>query len=103
MLLLTGLHDLEYQNTSDVVSARWHGFSDTGSGITQYYWCVGLTPDGSNGPSNTECSVRHWENVGMHTTVSRKVFVNVSNGKGFFLFVNHVIYVDDICDNRNSS
>ncbi|XP_078322971.1 uncharacterized protein LOC111122905 [Crassostrea virginica] len=75
-----GLHDLEYQNTSDVVSARWHGFSDTGSGIVQYYWCVGLTPESSNEPSNTECSIRHWENVGMHTTVSRKVFVNISNG-----------------------
>lgn len=82
-LLLTGLHDLEYQNTSDVVSARWHGFSDTGSGIVQYYWCVGLTPESSNEPSNTECSIRHWENVGMHTTVSRKVFVNISNGKSF--------------------
>lgn len=74
------MHDLEYQNTSEILSARWHGFSDTGSGIVQYYWCIGKSPVVNEEHSKTECSVREWQNVGMHTTVSKKNSINVTDG-----------------------
>ncbi|KAK3101903.1 hypothetical protein FSP39_007221, partial [Pinctada imbricata] len=60
-----GLHDFEYQNSSTVVGARWHGFTDTGSGIVSYEWCVGFTD------AVSECGVRDWENVGVHVSASR--------------------------------
>lgn len=71
---------MEYQNTSKVVAAKWHGFSDTGSGVVEYNWCVGKSPEVSEEYSNTECSVQGWINVGMHTMVSRKTFANISIG-----------------------
>lgn len=80
-----GLHDLEYQNTSKVVAAKWHGFTDTGSGIVKYYWCVGKSPVVSEEYSNTECSIHDWMNVGMHTTISRKTFANISLGMDLYI------------------
>ncbi|XP_061193435.1 uncharacterized protein LOC133201664 [Saccostrea echinata] len=79
-----GLHDLEYQNTSNVIGARWHGFSDTGSGILLYYWCVGNTSSFHTSSANTECNVRQWENVGIHTSVSRKLKNELLQGATYY-------------------
>ncbi|XP_072048762.1 uncharacterized protein [Amphiura filiformis] len=40
-----GLHDLEFQNSTTVVSASWHGFVDFQSYVHHYEWCVGTTAD----------------------------------------------------------
>ncbi|XP_072048763.1 uncharacterized protein [Amphiura filiformis] len=40
-----GIHDLEFQNSTTVVSASWHGFVDFQSYIHHYEWCVGTTAD----------------------------------------------------------
>jgi hypothetical protein len=76
------MHDLEYQNASDIVGARWHGFMDTGSGIKNYYWCVGNTSTTSLIHSSTECSIKKWENVGIHTSVSRSLGKELVFGNG---------------------
>ncbi|XP_076113983.1 uncharacterized protein LOC143082268 [Mytilus galloprovincialis] len=60
-----GIHDIDYQNNSDVTGASWHGFSDRDSGITHYMWCV------QTKSKTTTCDVRDWENVGVHHSVSR--------------------------------
>lgn len=75
---IAGLHDLEFQNSSDSVGANWHGFLDTESGVNSYFWCVGNTS------SNTECSIRNWENVNIHTSVSRTLSKELPNGKIMF-------------------
>ncbi|XP_065943774.1 uncharacterized protein [Magallana gigas] len=92
-----GLHDLEYQNSSKRVAAKWHGFTDTGSGIVKYYWCVGKSPVVSEEYSNTECSIHDWMNVGMHTTISRKTFANISLGDVLY---SKVYAIDNV--NRKS-
>ncbi|KAK3103765.1 hypothetical protein FSP39_021725 [Pinctada imbricata] len=79
------LHDLEYQNASNVVEAQWHGFTDTESGIVSYYWCVGLTIQ------LTECGVRSWEKVGLHTFVSR----NLSSPLEQATMLYHKVYAED--------
>ncbi|KAK3101031.1 hypothetical protein FSP39_000383, partial [Pinctada imbricata] len=79
------LHDLEYQNASDVVEAQWHGFTDTESGIVSYYWCVGLTTQ------LTECGVRSWEKVGLHTFVSR----NLSSPLDQATMLYNKVYAED--------
>jgi hypothetical protein len=66
-----GLHDLEFQNKSDVVAAHWRGFSDIGSGVKLYKWCVGSTRDIATQYDDVECGYRGWEAVGLHTSVSR--------------------------------
>ncbi|XP_061176006.1 uncharacterized protein LOC133184957 [Saccostrea echinata] len=76
-----GLHDLEYQNSSTSLQARWQGFLDTVSGIRHYFWCVGNTTTISPIHSNTECNVWDWENVGIETSVSRKLAEGLANGK----------------------
>ncbi|XP_078321865.1 uncharacterized protein LOC111103999 isoform X3 [Crassostrea virginica] len=81
----TGLHDLEYQNKSNIIGATWHGFSDSGSGVKKYFWCVGNTS------SESECNVRSWEDVGIHTSVSRMLSNNLLLGKVYY---NKVYAID---------
>ncbi|CAC5401969.1 unnamed protein product [Mytilus coruscus] len=69
-----GLHDNAYQNKSDIVSANWHGFLDTESGLSRYHWCVGTKS------SDDFCNVLSWKNVGMHTYVSKKLTTEIDNG-----------------------
>ncbi|XP_062616047.1 uncharacterized protein LOC134277752 [Saccostrea cucullata] len=88
-----GLHDLQYQNMSNIVGARWHGFGDTGSGIVQYYWCVGISPAISNELSETECNVLEWNRVGMHTYISRTLSQNFTNGQTLY---NKVYAIDNV-------
>ncbi|XP_061176007.1 uncharacterized protein LOC133184958 [Saccostrea echinata] len=94
-----GLHDLEFQNASNLVQARWHGFLDTGSGIRNYFWCVGNTTTVSTVHSTTECSIWGWESVGIHISVSRKLAVELPNGKIYYskvYAVDNVGYKSDI-------
>ena len=74
-VFFSGLHDLEYQNKSDTIGATWHGFSDSGSGVKKYFWCVGNTS------SKSECNVKGWDDVGIHTSVSRMLSNNLTLGK----------------------
>ncbi|XP_052095905.1 uncharacterized protein LOC127731087 [Mytilus californianus] len=69
-----GLHNNAYQNKSDIVSANWHGFLDTESGLSRYHWCVGTKS------SDDFCNVLSWKNVGMHTYVSKKLTTEIDNG-----------------------
>jgi hypothetical protein len=62
---ILGIHDIDYQNSSDTVGSSWHGFSDRDAGITHYMWCV------QTQSSNQPCDVRDWENIGIHRSVSR--------------------------------
>jgi hypothetical protein len=62
---ILGIHDIDYQNSSDTVGSSWHGFSDRDAGITHYVWCV------QTQSSNQPCDVRDWENIGIHRSVSR--------------------------------
>ncbi|CAG2198380.1 unnamed protein product [Mytilus edulis] len=70
-----GLHNINYQNKSDIVSATWHGFTDTGSGIVRYSWCVGATQN------DHDCDILPIKNVGMHTSVSTRIQNPTHNGK----------------------
>ncbi|XP_056015772.1 uncharacterized protein LOC125675332 [Ostrea edulis] len=88
-----GVHDLEYQNASDIIGARWHAFLDTGSGIKNYFWCVGNTSTISSIYSNTECSVRNWENVGIHISVSRRLEKDFVVGS---IYYSKVYAVDNV-------
>ena len=65
---------MEYQNSSLFVGAHWHGFSDTESGVKEYYWCVGTST------STSECNLRSWENVGLHVSVSRYLTTDAEQG-----------------------
>ena len=67
------MHDLEFQNKSDIVMAHWHGFSDVGSGVKMYYWCVGSTNGIVTNHAEVECGIHSWEAVGLHTSVSRNL------------------------------
>ncbi|KAK3101347.1 hypothetical protein FSP39_002877 [Pinctada imbricata] len=87
-----GLHDLEYQNSSTILEANWHGFTDTGSGVTSYNWCVGLTT------ATDECNVRDWEKVGLHTFVSRKLNTNIAQGVKIY----NKVYAEDSVGYKSS-
>ncbi|KAL3841826.1 hypothetical protein ACJMK2_019925 [Sinanodonta woodiana] len=63
-----GLHDLEHQNNSQIISATWHGFTDKGSGIARYYVCA--TDIDSNPDSGANCTVTPWKNNGIKTHVT---------------------------------
>ncbi|XP_070562336.1 uncharacterized protein [Ptychodera flava] len=39
-----GLTDVDYQNSSFLLTASWYGFSDLQSYMDHYIWCVGSTP-----------------------------------------------------------
>ncbi|XP_061181031.1 uncharacterized protein LOC133189645 [Saccostrea echinata] len=88
-----GLHDLEFQNKSDLVAAHWHGFSDIGSGVQLYYWCVGSTPDVVNKHKDVECGYQSWEAVGLHTSVSRTLGIPLNHSKTYY---NKVYAVDNV-------
>lgn len=76
-----GLHDLEFQNKSDIVAAHWHGFSDIGSGVRVYYWCVGSTPRVTIKHADVECGHVGWEAVGLHTSVSRTLSTPINQSE----------------------
>ena len=75
------MHDLEFQNKSDIVMAHWHGFSDVGSGVKMYYWCVGSTNGVVTKHADVECGIHSWEAVGLHTSVSRNLTTPLNQSK----------------------
>lgn len=86
-IVFIGHRDLEYQNTSTVVSASWHGFTDVTSGVAYYTWCVGYTDD------IEECGVLPWRQVGLHTDSSIVLDAPLSSGytflKSYSIMMSH--------------
>ncbi|CAC5386466.1 unnamed protein product [Mytilus coruscus] len=93
-----GILDLEYQNSTDIVAAHWHGFVDTELGILSYYWCVGETTHVHRIYTNTECSVLQWTNVGLHTSTSKNLSIEISQG----LKIYSKVYAIDSVGRRSS-
>ncbi|XP_060084880.1 uncharacterized protein LOC132564227 [Ylistrum balloti] len=83
----TGIHDLEYQSSTTLLGATWHGFVDLDAGVKTYYWCVGSTQ------SKTECSVKRWEAVGLRTAVRANLTTSLSHGMRVY---NKVYAVDGL-------
>ncbi|XP_078334035.1 uncharacterized protein LOC111124258 [Crassostrea virginica] len=88
-----GLHDLEFQNKSDIVMAHWHGFSDVGSGVKMYYWCVGSTNGVVTKHADVECGIHSWEAVGLHNSVSRNLTTPLHQSDTYY---NKVYAVDNV-------
>ena len=77
MSSLVGLQDRRYQNSSNIVSASWHGFADLGSSLQSYHWCV--SPMSAIG----SCSVLPVQNVGLATKKEIQLSLHVPNGLYF--------------------
>ncbi|CAC5375361.1 unnamed protein product [Mytilus coruscus] len=82
-----GLHDLVFQNKSDVLAATWHGFTDIGSGIERYAWCVGAKKIDQN------CEVLPLKHVGIQTSVSSMLPSHLHDGQQVF---NKLMAVDGV-------
>ncbi|XP_038050540.1 uncharacterized protein LOC119723761 [Patiria miniata] len=78
------LHDVEYQNSSTVISASWHGFVDLESFIDHYEWCVGQTP------STEDDDVVPSTDVGIHLSASRSLSVPLTDGITYFSKISAV-------------
>ncbi|KAK3581574.1 hypothetical protein CHS0354_031921 [Potamilus streckersoni] len=72
-----GLHDLEYQNNSRIISAHWHGFTDKGSGIACYYVCA--TDIDTNPDNGGNCTLTPWRNNGIKTQVTFDLSESLGN------------------------
>ncbi|XP_071798435.1 uncharacterized protein [Asterias amurensis] len=79
-----GLHDVEYQNSSTLISASWHGFTDLESYIDHYEWCVGRTPD------STDDSVLQCIDVGMQLFASTTLLVPLTGGIRYYSRVSAI-------------
>ncbi|XP_022103295.1 uncharacterized protein LOC110986023 [Acanthaster planci] len=73
-----GLHDVEYQNSSTVISASWHGFVDLESYIDHYEWCVGLTQSPTDG-GTLPCA-----DVGIKLSASQTQAVPLTDGVRYY-------------------
>ncbi len=54
--------DIDQQSSLSQIDANWSGFSDTGSGITQYAWAIGTSPGGTG--------IQNYTSVGTATQAS---------------------------------
>ncbi|KAK3581570.1 hypothetical protein CHS0354_031918 [Potamilus streckersoni] len=81
-----GLHDLEYQNNSRIISAHWHGFTDKGSGIARYYVCV--TDIDTNPYNFGNCTLTDWRNNGIKTQVTFDLKETLENAQLYSLSMN---------------
>ncbi|XP_038050879.1 uncharacterized protein LOC119724031 [Patiria miniata] len=79
-----GLHDVEYQNSSTVISASWHGFVDLESFIDHYEWCVGQTL------SPEDDGILPCTDVGIHLSASKGLSVPLANGIRYFSKISAV-------------
>ncbi|CAG2242538.1 unnamed protein product [Mytilus edulis] len=68
-----GNSDIDFQNNSIIVSASWHGFGDSDSGISKYYWCVQFDK------TDSDCDILPYQNVGIHRSVSRSINSSIIN------------------------
>ncbi|XP_025085445.1 uncharacterized protein LOC112558907 isoform X2 [Pomacea canaliculata] len=87
-----GLHDADYQLYDQLISAKWFGFTDSGSGIRRFYWCVGTTND-----SDT-CNVMQWTDVGLKTKGSFTPSSPLNQGTIFY----SKVYAVDAVGHRSS-
>ncbi|XP_033637440.1 uncharacterized protein LOC117298344 isoform X1 [Asterias rubens] len=78
------LHDVEYQNSSTLISASWHGFTDLESYIDHYEWCVGRTPD------STDDNVLQCTDVGMQLSASTTLEVPLTGGIRYYSIVSAI-------------
>ncbi|XP_076113973.1 uncharacterized protein LOC143082259 [Mytilus galloprovincialis] len=86
-----GSTDLEFTNSSESVSAHWHGFTDTESGIEKYYWCFGTTTFVDNRKRDkTECSVLGWTDAGLHVSASSNISAELPQGTRLYAKVYSV-------------
>ena len=69
----TTIHDLDYQEANDVVSASWRGFSDPQSGVLYYMWGVGSSAGADD--------ILSFTNVGVNLMARRKLANKMSTGK----------------------
>ncbi|XP_070573737.1 uncharacterized protein [Ptychodera flava] len=71
-----GIYDSEYQNSSTIVAASWHGFSDLQSSIHHYIWCVGNTPGADD--------VLPCRDVGLHLSMATTSEYGLISGQSYF-------------------
>ena len=88
MSSLVGLQDRRYQNSSNIVSASWHGFVDLGSSLQSYHWCV------SPMPAIGSCSVLPVQNVGLATKKEIQLSLHVPNGLYFFQSLQQILFLN---------
>ncbi|XP_038057739.1 uncharacterized protein LOC119729229 [Patiria miniata] len=74
----TDLHDVEYQNSSTLISASWHGFVDLESYLDHYEWCIGQT----SGPADD--GILPCTNVGIHLSASKTLAVPLTDGIRYY-------------------
>ncbi len=79
---LTALHDIEYQNSSTLVSASWHGFLELQSYIDHYIWCVGDDPADPD-----EAGVVSCENMGLKLQGYKQLDGSLTTGNVAFAFI----------------
>ncbi|ESO83749.1 hypothetical protein LOTGIDRAFT_168990 [Lottia gigantea] len=80
-----GPHDSEYQSSEGLLAASWYGFSDIGSGVVNYYWCVGRQND------PTTCDILPWTNVGLKIKTGGKSLMKIYSGDKIY----HKVYAVD--------
>ncbi|XP_070571538.1 uncharacterized protein [Ptychodera flava] len=71
-----GLEDNDYQNSTTVVSASWHGFSDLESSIDHYIWCVGRSPGAED--------ILPCHDVGLHLSKAETLDLPITSGERYF-------------------
>ncbi|XP_055958617.1 uncharacterized protein LOC130013975 [Patella vulgata] len=79
------IYDKDYQYSTTVISLSWYGFTDSGTGIVKYYWCIGTDI------STTDCNIHDWKNVGLNTRVSVNLTSPLNHGMKIY---NKVYAVD---------
>lgn len=82
----------EYNFISSSVSARWGGFSDKESGITDYHICIGNEPglcDIEESISVSKKSQYTWHNLSLVSTEEYFVSIRTVNSAG--LFTDYVV------------
>ncbi|ESO88616.1 hypothetical protein LOTGIDRAFT_234474 [Lottia gigantea] len=79
-----GPYDSEFQSSDSLISASWYGFSDIGSGIVNYNWCVGRLND------TTTCDILPWTNVGLEIKTTDQSPVTLKSAK-----IYHKVYAVD--------
>ncbi|VDH98686.1 Hypothetical predicted protein, partial [Mytilus galloprovincialis] len=93
-----GHREIDYQNSSLVVSATWQGFWDYDSGIKKYYWCV------QSESTETDCDVLPYQNVGIHRSVSKSInSSSIDSGANLVSKVYAIDFVGHLSDIATSN
>lgn len=70
--------DIDFQDSTTTITAKWTGFGDSGSGIASYQWAIGTTPGGTDKQDYTP--------VGLATSATNSS-LSLSNGVTYFVSV----------------